>query len=1013
MAAGNKTTPEQVAGQLDRLAEALVLASPDDDASLVEIGEGLKQVSKQLRKKRTRKSKSVTRIVKRLEEARTKDEAERQAALDEAGLAVTALREFLVDGRPEQEVVFPGEHDADAPADSAVVAAPTVPDEPEPMPVEAAVSEEQRPAAPQPPAAPKPRRFALPAHIDERIFGDFLERQPGVLEDLESLTLELEKAPDTEKYNTLRRLIHTLKGESGMLGLDGIQRLCHRLEDRLAPESVAQMVDLLLGAKDWLGRMFAFYAGRGDEPEPVEAMIAKVEAFRPQAVCAPASAAPAPPQPAVPAPPLAAAPLASSPAPTTAAEVQPTGAVRPAAASAPPASDAAPVEAAPAEPEVVPVEGDPELLKEFISEAREHLDASDNHLLSLESDPRNDEALNAVFRAFHTIKGVAGFLELHDIQKLSHEAENVLDRARKNTLVLEGAAMDVTFEAADMLKKMVQQVADALAAGSGMKREKGMPALIERIKAVQEGRAVAAPPPVAAPGQKLGEILVAQGAISPDKVDEALKKQSAAAADGEGPLLGTILVEEGAASVKDVAHALRAQKAAAASPANAPTGQTGVTVKETIKVDADRLDRLVDMIGELVIAEAMVSQSRDIRQLNTTELNRHLAQLDKITRELQEIGTSLRMVPIRSTFQKMARLARDLSKKFNKPVEFVMAGEDTELDKSVVEKIGDPLVHMVRNALDHGLEATAEERRKAGKPETGRVELRAFHRGGNIWIELEDDGRGLDRDVLLAKGREKGLVREGENLSDEEIYKLIFAPGFSTAKQVTDVSGRGVGMDVVRRNIEALRGQVEIRSTKGRGTVFSIRLPLTLAIIDGMVVRVGRERYIIPTLSVVMSIRPEKKDISTVLNKGEMLQLQGKLLPFFRMGELFQVEGASRDATQALVVIVEDNGRRAGILCDELLGQQQIVIKSLGEALRGIDGLAGGAIMPDGTVGLILDVAGLVRLAHSGAKNGIPEEPSAGERRPAPEPKTETGTTADTMADARAGLRSELAAQTA
>jgi len=377
------------------------------------------------------------------------------------------------------------------------------------------------------------------------------------------------------------------------------------------------------------------------------------------------------------------------------------------------------------------------------------------------------------------------------------------------------------------------------------------------------------------------------------------------------------------------------------------------------------------MIGELVIAESMVSQSEELRELNSTKLARHLSQLDKITRELQEMATSLRMVPLRSTFQKMARLVRDLAKKSGKPVEFVMTGEDTELDKSVVDKIGDPLVHMVRNAVDHGIEVSPEERRKRGKPPVGRIELRAFHKGGNIHIEIEDDGRGLDCEAILAKARERGLVREGDSLSEREIFNLIFQPGFSTAKVVTDVSGRGVGMDVVKRNIEALRGQIEIQSEPGKGSVFSIRLPLTLAIIDGMVVRVGAERYIVPTLNIVRSVRPRPQDLSTVLHRGEMLSLQGELIPLFRLAELFEIEGAQQDPTEGLVVVVEDEGRQIGLLTDELVGQQQIVIKTLGEALQGVRGISGGAIMPDGRVGLILDVGGLIRLASEGTAQQV------------------------------------------
>jgi len=348
----------------------------------------------------------------------------------------------------------------------------------------------------------------------------------------------------------------------------------------------------------------------------------------------------------------------------------------------------------------------------------------------------------------------------------------------------------------------------------------------------------------------------------------------------------------------------------------------------------------------------------------SVKLAKDLDHLDKISRELQEIGMSLRMVPVRPVFQKMARLVRDLAKKTGRKVEFVMSGEDTELDKNVVDKIGDPLVHMVRNAVDHGLETSAEERLAAGKDAVGRIELRAFHKGGNICIEIEDDGRGLPRDKILAKAIERGLVREGETLSDREIHNLIFEPGFSTAKQVTDISGRGVGMDVVRRNIEELRGTCEIMSEPGKGSRFQIKLPLTLAIIEGMVISCGGEHYIVPTLSVVRLVRPAEEDLSHVFDRGEMLAYEDQHLPLFRLGRLFDVP-AETDPQKAVVVVVEDEGKKIGLLADDLLGQQSIVIKSLGEAMQDTDGVAGGAIMSNGNVALILDVAGLIRVAHA------------------------------------------------
>ncbi len=701
----------------------------------------------------------------------------------------------------------------------------------------------------------------------------------------------------------------------------------------------------------------------------------------------------------------------------------PQGVAESSASPAEPTRESSPAEAIGGKPRTL--EGDPDLLAEFISEAREHLENADVNLLTIESDPHEAEALNAVFRAFHTIKGVAGFLALDDVQTLAHQAENLLDKARKQDLNLEGGNIDLTFEAVDFMKRLVDHVSHSLTTGDPLPAEPALPGLVDRLVAASSGKQPPESPlPQVAPGKRIGEILVESGLADESAVESALDKQQFLqeslllgeilirdAVIGRAQLeqalehqeqegfirrLGAILVEMGAARMEDIERALEKQT----SPVEPPLGEilvrageveardaalalraqkqrqqgTAVDVKEAIKVDADRLDRMIDLIGELVIAEAMVCQTVEMTHTGDAQLNRQLSQLDKITRELQEMGMSLRMVPVRATFQKMARLVRDLAKKSGKNIEFSMEGEDTELDKTVVDKIGDPLVHMIRNSCDHGLEATVEERRQAGKPDVGRVTLRAFHKGGSIYIEIEDDGRGLNRDAILSKARERGLVREGESLSDREVWNLIFEAGFSTAKVVTDVSGRGVGMDVVRRNIESLRGQVEIQSEAGKGSTFSIRLPLTLAIIEGMVIRVGKERYIVPTLSVVRSIQPEPEQVSTVAARGEVLALQGDLIPLVRVHQLFSIAGAKTDPSEALVMIVENEGRKVGLIIDELLGQQQIVIKSLGQAMQNMLGIAGGAIMSDGTVGLILDVGGIVAIANT--QNGTRREPA-------------------------------------
>jgi two-component system, chemotaxis family, sensor kinase CheA len=385
---------------------------------------------------------------------------------------------------------------------------------------------------------------------------------------------------------------------------------------------------------------------------------------------------------------------------------------------------------------------------------------------------------------------------------------------------------------------------------------------------------------------------------------------------------------------------------------------------EKIKVSITRLDNLINSTGELVIAQLMVAEEIHTGASSVHELARKVAHQGKIVRELQELSMSMRMVPVQGVFQKMSRLVRDLSRKADKQVEFVTIGEETELDRTVVDKIADPLIHMVRNSLDHGIEPR-DERVKAGKDRTGRVELRAFHQAGNIVIEIEDDGKGLDQERILKKAIDNGVVEPGQELSDDEIFKLIFHPGLSTAEKITSVSGRGVGMDVVKKNIESLRGKIDIASTRGQGTIFTIRLPLTLAIIDGQVVCIGDQRYIIPINSIVRSLRPTSEQLSSVQGRGEMILERGELIPLVRLYRLLGVVPTEEDPTKALVVVVEEDGRKCCLLVDDLLAQQQVVIKSLGDALGRVKGVSGGAIMGDGKVCLILDVPGLVTLAQA------------------------------------------------
>lgn len=385
----------------------------------------------------------------------------------------------------------------------------------------------------------------------------------------------------------------------------------------------------------------------------------------------------------------------------------------------------------------------------------------------------------------------------------------------------------------------------------------------------------------------------------------------------------------------------------------------------SIRVGIDKVDDLINMVGELVIIQSMLGQlGEDFDMSRVDRLKDGLDELERNTRELQESVMRIRMLPISFAFNRFPRMVHDLSAKLDKKIELTMSGEQTELDKTVMEKIGDPLVHLVRNSIDHGIERP-EVRRAAGKPETGVVSLNAYHQGGNIIIEIKDDGAGLNHEKIFSKAVERGLVRADEDLSEEKIFDLLFQPGFSTADVVSDVSGRGVGMDVVKRNIQSLGGSVDVKSVHGEGSTFTIRLPLTLAILDGQLVRVGENIYIIPLISIVESILIDQKNISNIAGTAELYQLRSEYLPVIRLYETFGIEPDNRSLKNGLLVIVEGDGKKGGLLVDELLGQQQVVIKSLETNFRRVEGISGATILGDGTVALIADVAGIVRLSSS------------------------------------------------
>ncbi|MFB3904561.1 MAG: chemotaxis protein CheA [Acidobacteriota bacterium] len=622
----------------------------------------------------------------------------------------------------------------------------------------------------------------------------------------------------------------------------------------------------------------------------------------------------------------------------------------------------APDEPGPRPELILPADADLELLGEFVTESREFIAEAESALLSLEVDPEKMEAVNTVFRAFHTIKGTSGFLGLKPLTEIAHHAESLLSKVRNREIRFSGGYADLALRSVDTLKGLVEQVEQATR-GKPMALPSGYEELLGLLKRAETERfpetlAEAPPEPM-----RIGDILVAAKKADREKVDQVAAQQ------GDEPL-GIALVRSKAASLTDVAKALRAQQRIAAGEKS---------TESTVRVRTERLDRLIDMVGELVIAQSMVAQDATVNDGAHHELGKKISHAGKIVRELQDLSMSMRMVPFRATFQKTARVVRDLARKSAKIIDFEVQGEDTEIDRNMVDLITDPLIHMVRNAVDHGIESP-EEREKLGKPRSGLIGVKAFHSGGNVVVELSDDGRGLEREKIIRTALQTGLIESDKGLSELDVYNLIFEPGFSTATEVTDVSGRGVGLDVVKRNVEALRGRIEISSSPGNGCKFSLRLPLTLAITDGMQVKVGQEYYIVPTVNIQVSFRPSPSALFTVAGRGELVMLRGELMAMFRLHRLFDIKGAVEDPTKGLLVVVGDGNRRCALLVDELLGQQQVVAKSLGRGLGKIQGISGGAILGDGKVGLILDTMELVSLARqvtSGAEKAVLEATGA------------------------------------
>ena len=583
---------------------------------------------------------------------------------------------------------------------------------------------------------------------------------------------------------------------------------------------------------------------------------------------------------------------------------------------------------------------DESLLRDFIVEGLEYINEIEVNILNLERDSGNKDCVNSIFRQFHSIKGVSSFLNLENIRDIAHDLESLLDKVRNNELSVTSEVIDIILDGADALKAMIGQVKDRMEGRAVTTLEIDMPALEQRIRFAQQGIYEHSEL------KKIGAILVEEGLISEEALEESLELAKKA----PDMKIGEALIAEGKVTPKQVSQALRKQ-------------MSQVVDVTSIRVDTRKLDDLIDMVGELVITQSMIRQSPIVQANMDRNFFRDISQLSSITSELQRTSTSLRMIPIKQTFQRMSRLVRDLSRSAGKSVNVVTVGEDTEIERNMVEEIHNPLVHMIRNAVDHGIEPPGE-RTKAGKGESGTIQLKAYHKGGNIIIEISDDGKGLNKEKILNKAVTNGFIGSAKGLSDQDIYRLILLPGLSTAEKITNVSGRGVGMDVVKQAVDKLRGKIEINSHYGLGTTFVTSVPLTLAIIDGMIVRVGREKYIVPTAAIRRLLRPNKEYYNTVIGRGEVINVMGNLLPLVRLHDLFDVEPDCRNPWEATVVVVDGENGSKCLLVDEIMGQEEVVIKGLSESLRHVKGVSGGAILGDGNIGLILDPAGLFELSE-------------------------------------------------
>jgi len=638
-----------------------------------------------------------------------------------------------------------------------------------------------------------------------------------------------------------------------------------------------------------------------------------------------------------------------------------------------------------------------EIMEDFLIEAFEMIEELDQDLVELESNPEDLDLLNKIFRVAHTIKGSGSFLNLDVLTRLTHHMEDILNKARKGELKITSDIMDVILESVDMMKALLENIRDT---GTDVTDDIDIEPVVAKLDAISKGKS---------PSQSEAEEVKEENNDSSDDLDiseedlenmtpeeveaeierllkqreeedrklreEMKQKQSSKENSTNSDINEDKKEESSKENKKEETSQPVSQPKNEVKKTEKPKKETKAVVKktssveQTIRVDVSRLDNLMNLIGELVLSKnRLIKIYNDVEERYEgehflDELNQVVSSISIVTTDLQIAVMKTRMLQIGKVFNKFPRVIRDLSRELGKKVNLIIKGEETELDKSIIEEIGDPLMHMIRNSVDHGIEPP-EERVKLGKPEVGIVELKAYNEGNQIVIEISDDGRGMDPEVLKQKALEKGLIseKEAEMMSDKEAFMLIFKPGFSTAAKITNVSGRGVGMDVVKTNVEKLNGIIEVDSTPGKGSTFKIKIPLTLAIIQALLVAAQEELFAIPLANVIETVRITLEDISAVEGKS-VLRLRDEVLPLVSMSDIFKIEKILGISQYLYVVVLGVGASKVGLIVDALIGQEEIVIKSLGEYLKGIPGIAGATIRGDGKVTLIVDVAALMKLA--------------------------------------------------